>query len=510
MIRPLAVAALVALSAPAAAGCNAGATLANMSTRSATANVADALACIRAIDRAGPTLQSVIAIAGDVEAQAQTLDAAGGKRGPLHGVPILIKDNIAVKGLPTTAGSLALAANMAEVDAPLVARLRRAGAIILGKANLSEWGNIRGLGSIGGWSAIGGQTRYPYALDRSPDGSSAGSAVAVAAGIVPVAIGTETDGSIVHPASVNGIVGLKPTVGLVSTEGIIPISASQDTAGPMARTVRDAAILFDAMADPVPGRESAVAGLSPSALKGARLGVMRWVATDNPAVDRLFASALKTLTDAGAVLVELPDYRPDPAIDAAEFTVLMTELHAGLNVYLAKTPGVVRTRSLAEVIAFNARTPQETSLFGQELFERAAQMPGLDDPGYRAALALARRLARDEGIDRLVRDHDLVALVGPTSALARPIDPAGASTGVGRGSNRLPAVAGYPHLTVPMGAVRGLPVGLSFIGPATSEARLMALGHAYEFRVPKRQPPRFPATLLDDPAIASALARPLP
>lgn len=480
-----------------------------------SARVKAALECIETLDRSGPTLQSVLAVDPNAARRASQMDTTRAI-GPLWGMPILVKDNIAVAGLSTTAGSRVLSDNVAATDAPLIAQLRKNGLVILGKANLSEWGNIRGSRSIGGWSTLGGQTRYPYALDRSPDGSSSGSAVAVAAGIVPLAIGTETDGSITHPASVNGIVGLKPTVGLVSRKGIIPISSTQDTAGPMARSVRDAALLLDAMTTldpddprarkPVVRGRSYAANLRVSALDGARLGVMRWIDTGNPEVESLFRRALADLERAGAILIDLNE-APDPRIDDAEFVVLMTELKAGLDQYLAATPAAVRVKSLDDVIAANRQDQRALSLFGQQLFERAASTRGLEDPVYIEARALASRLAGEDGLDRMIAEHRLDALVGPTSALARPIDPAGASIGVGRGANRLPAVAGAPHLTVPMGQVHGLPVGLSIIGPAWSEQRLLEFGYAYEQRTHHRRAPTYPQSILDRADIAAALAR---
>lgn len=464
-------------------------------------------------------LNAVISVNEGALDLAETLDAeraAGHVRGPLHGLPILIKDNIETAELPTTAGSLALIANAPGRDAPLVARLRAAGAIILGKANLSEWANIRSSNSVSGWSAVGGLTRNPYALDRSGCGSSTGSAAAVAAGIAPAAIGTETDGSITCPAAANGVVGFKPTVGLVSRTHIIPISESQDTAGPITRSVEDAAIVLTAIAgsDPLDPRTMEAdlrrvdyrAALDAGALEGARLGVMRFATGYHPDTYAVFEQALQALRDAGAELVEIPEGPDLGAIGEAEFAVLLTELKAGLNAYLASTdPAQVPTRTLADVIAFNAATPAETALFGQEFFLMAEAAAGLDDPAYLKARDTARRLAGPEGIDRLLTEHDVVALVAPTGAPAWTIDVVDGDHFLGSAS-RLAAVAGYPHLTVPMGFVDGLPVGLSFVGAQWDDARILSLGHAFEQRTRARRPPAFLRSVEDRPEIARALA----
>ena len=461
------------------------------------------LARIRRLDTHGPRLNSVLALDPVAIDHARSMDTArrAGARGALHGLPILLKDNIESAGLPTTAGSLALKDNLPARDAPLVQRLRAAGALILGKANLSEWANFRSNHSISGWSAIGGLTRNPYALDRSACGSSSGSAAAVAAGLATAAVGTETDGSITCPASMNGVVGLKPTVGLVSRSRIVPIGASQDTAGPIARSVADAAVLLTVMAgsdpsDPATAEADAhrtdyAAVLDAKALIGARIGVLRTNAGRSRGADAVFEAALARLKAAGAVLVEVqgPDMRP---INEAEDLILHVEFKAGIDAYLATTPDSVKTRTLAELIAFNAGEPRETLLFAQETFIEAQGSPGLDDPAYIAARDTAKRLAGPEGIDRLVRENNLAALVAITNGPASVIDPVNGSVWLGSASS-LPAVAGYPHLTVPMGDVAGLPVGLSFIGSAWSEARLLSLGHAFEQLGPPRLRPTFPA-----------------
>ncbi len=474
---------------------------------------------IARLDRAGPALRSVIAADPDAAAEAAALDVERrerGVRGPLHGVPILIKDNIETAGaLATTAGSLALRDNVTERDAHVVARLRAAGAVILGKTNLSEWANIRSDASVSGWSALGGQTRNPYALDRSPCGSSSGSGAAAAASLAAAAIGTETDGSIVCPASVNGLVGVKPTLGLVSRTHIIPIALSQDTAGPMARSVADAALLLTVMAgtdpeDPATAEADArksdySKALDAGALAGKRIGVARFLAGYNAGLDAEFARALEVLKAAGATLIEIAAFPNLEAIGEAEFTVLMGALKGDLNAYLASRPRGAGVRTLAEVIAFNAATPAETALFGQTLFEKAEAHPGPADPGYQAALAKAKRLAGPEGIDALLRADALDALVAPTGGPAWRIDVVNGDHFQGSASG-LPAVAGYPHVTVPMGAVRGLPVGLSFIGPAWSEARLLALAFAFEQRTKARKPPFYAPSVEQTPAIEAALA----
>ena len=471
-------------------------------------------AALQRIEALNPRVNAVIAVDPTAMDQARALDRMRRARGPLFGMPILIKDNIETDGsLPTTAGSLALAANVTHRDAPLVARLRAAGAVIVGKTNLSEWANIRSSHSISGWSAVGGQTRNPHALDRNPCGSSSGSGAAVAAGMVPAAIGTETDGSITCPAAVNGIVGFKPTVGLVSRTHIVPISHSQDTAGPMTRTVRDAALVLNAIAgtdpaDPATAQADAhrtdfTAGLRPDALRGVRIGVMRFASgfgTDAP-----FEEALATLRAQGATLVDIDHFEGRDEIGRNELTVLLAELKHDMNAYLATLPADVRTRTLADLIAFNrAHADDELVFFGQELFEQAEATNGLD-AAYAAARATSLRLAGPEGIDRLLRDNDVVALVGPTMPPAWPIDVVNGDQISGGGAGGLAAVAGYPHLTVPMGQVRGLPVGLSFIGAKWDDARILALGYPYEQASHKRVDPTFPASIEEQPDVARHL-----
>jgi amidase len=460
---------------------------------------------IAAIDDAGPRLNAVIAVNPDALADARGLDTerrAGQPRGPLHGIPILLKDNIeSADPMPTTAGSLALAGNLPGRDAPLVARLRAAGAVILGKANLSEWANIRDGGSVSGWSAVGGLTRNPYALDRNACGSSSGSGAGAAASLAAAAIGTETDGSVVCPSSINGLVGIKPTVGLVSRTHVVPISHTQDTAGPMGRSVADVALLLTAMAgsdaaDPATReadqrRRDYVAGLDPRALEGRRVGVLRFMAGFHPETDARFVAALQQLEAAGATLVDIDAAPPGlGALGADELTILLAELKSGLDAYLATTPSAVRTRSLADVIAFNAATPAETALFGQALFERAQATGGTGDPAYLAALARAPAQAA-RILDDLLATHAVDVLVAPTTGPAWVTDLVLGDHHVGGGASSLPAIAGYPHVTVPMGLVAGLPVGLSMIGARWSEAQLLAFAYAFEQRSRARRPPRY-------------------
>jgi amidase len=472
-------------------------------------------AAIKRINALNPKLNAVIAIDPTAIEQARALDRMRRARGPIFGMPILLKDNIEAKGpLATTAGSLALKDNVTNRDAPLVANLRAAGAVIVGKANLSEWANIRDDNSISGWSAVGGQTRNPHALNRNTCGSSSGSGAAVASGMVRAAIGTETDGSIACPAAVNGIVGFKPTVGLVSRTFVVPISHSQDTPGPMTRTVRDAALVLTALAGTDPADEATAeadrrktdysAGLSAEALRGKRIGVMRFASGFG--TDPAFEEALATLRAQGATLVEIKDFSGRGEIGKNELPVLLTELKADMNAYLATTPPAVRTRTLADLIAFNkANAGQEMALFGQRNFEQAEATKGLSDPDYRKARETSLRLAGKDGIDKLLKDNDVVALVGPTMPPAWLIDAVNGDQIAGGGGGGLAAVAGYPHLTVPMGNVRGLPVGLSFIGPQWSDAMILSLGFAYELASQKRIETKFLKSIEEGPDVAPLL-----
>ncbi|RZJ43262.1 MAG: amidase [Brevundimonas sp.] len=421
--------------------------------------------------------------------------------GSVAGMPILLKDNIETADMPTTAGSLALADNAPGRDAPLVTRLRAAGAVVFGKTNLSEWANIRSSNSISGWSAVGGQTRNPYDPERTPCGSSSGSAVAVAIGLAPAAIGTETDGSITCPASVNGVVGFKPTVGLVSRTHIVPISHSQDTAGPITTTVEDAARVLTVIAgtDPLDAATAEAdsrkvdyaAALDAGSLRGARIGVMRFLLPSYSEETRAeFERSLQVMRDAGSVIVDITEPPADwRNIGTWELQVLMTELKVDLNAYLASTnPEQVRTRTLADVIAFNEAQPRETELFGQELFLRAEATTGLEDPVYLNARASSLRAAGPEGIDRMMADNQVVALTAPTTSRAWTNDREDDDNAQGSAS-RLAAVAGYPHLTVPMGFDRGMPVGMSFMAGKWEDAKVLSLGYAFEQLTQARRAP---------------------
>jgi amidase len=462
------------------------------------------------IDRSGPMLRSISDLNPDALRLADELDAErrqGRVRGPLHGIPIVIKDNIdTADKMPTTAGSLALEGASAPRDAFLVERLRAAGAVLLGKASLSEWANFRSMHSTSGWSARGGQVRNPYALDRNPCGSSSGSGVAVAANLAAAAVGTETDGSITCPGSVNGIVGIKPTLGLVSRAGVIPIAHSQDTAGPMARTVTDAAILLTAMTgrdprDPVTDRaegrlQDYAAGLDAAALKGARIGVSRAVHFGySPEADRVVEAAIAVMKAQGAVIVDPVEIPMLTRLDACEMEVLQYEFKADLNAYLAARGPTARVRTLADLIAFNRREQaREMPFFGQDLFEAAEKKGPLTSEEYRTNLANCQRWAGPEGIDAVVTTHRLDALVAPTTTPAWPIDHVNGDH-VRGASTTVAAVAGYPHLTVPAGDVTGLPVGLSFFGPAWSDARLIRLAYAFEQATRHRRAPKLLPTV---------------
>jgi amidase len=463
------------------------------------------LARIAAVDDSGPTLNAVIATFPDALDQARAMDAelrAGKYRGPLHGIPILVKDNVEVAGpVATTAGSLALAGNITNRDAPMIARLREAGAVILGKTNLSEWANIRSDNSTSGWSAVGGLTKNPHALDRNSCGSSSGSGSAAAAGLAAGTIGTETDGSITCPAGVNGVVGFKPTVGLVSRRYVVPISHSQDTAGPITRSVRDAAIMLTAMAgtdpqDPATAdadkwRGNYAAGLSIDALKGMRIGVIRAPGSDAA----LFDAAIAKLQEGGAEIIVLDASKIDrQKIGQAEFKVLLAELKADLASYLQGLPdGLVPHKSLADIIAFNkANAAKELQYFGQDTFEAADKEKGLDDPAYLEAVATSRGLATN-ALNQLFANNKVDILIAQTNG------PAWVST-LGKGdafsgpsASQLPAVAGFPHLTVPMGLSSGLPVGLSFIGPKWHDYDVLKAGFGYEQLSKARVAPQYRA-----------------
>jgi amidase len=456
---------------------------------------------INAIDRSGPRLRSIIEINPDWEAIAEALDAelrAGGSRGPLHGIPVLLKDNIDTGDrMLTTAGSLALAAAPAPRDAPLVGRLREAGMLLLGKANLSEWANFRSERSSSGWSARGGQCRNPHVLDRTPCGSSSGSAVAVAAGIAPVAVGTETDGSIICPSAANGVVGIKPAVGVISQAGIIPISRSQDSAGPHARHVRDAALLLGALAD---DPRDFTTQLDAGALRSRRLGVLREpYAGYNEHADRVYEEGLRILHELGAELV-------DPAViatseemragDAAtEYLLMQCEFKEGIESYLTTRPELA-LKDLGDLIRFNEEhADEEMPYFRQEIFVKALDCPGTESDEYRRAAAACRRLSRTDGIDKTMREGRLDALVAPSHAPAWPIDLINGDPKLG-GCTQPSAMAGYPIVTVPAGwAFDVVPLSIAFFARPGSEALLLGMAYAFEAATRARKPPAYQPTL---------------
>ena len=466
---------------------------------------------IATIDSAGPALHAIIELNPDAEAIAAERDAErkeGRVRGPLHGIPVLLKDNIdTADRMHTSAGSLALAASIPARDATVAARLREAGAVILGKTNLSEWANFRSSHSTSGWSGRGGQTRNPYALDRNPCGSSSGTGAAISADLATAGIGTETDGSIICPAAVNGLVGIKPTLGLVSRAGIVPIAHSQDTAGPMARSVADAALLLQAIVaadarDPLSAagdahRADYAKALDAGALRGARIGVVRKLAGFNTAIDALFADNVAALKNAGATIVDPVELANAGKYDDAELTVLQYEFKHDLDAYLAALPAASNVpRSLKALIAFNERErAREMPWFGQDLFEKSQARGTLADKAYRDALAKGKRLAGAEGIDATLKKYRVDALVAPSMGLAWTTDLVNGDHFTGGGSTTAPAVAGYPHVTVPAGFVHGLPVGLSFFAGAWAEPRLIGYAYAFEQATHARRPPQLRASI---------------
>ena len=468
------------------------------------------IARIGEIDRGGPSLNSVIELNPDAAAIADALDAErkkDGPRGPLHGIPVLIKDNIdSADRMATTAGSLALLDSKPSKDAFIVQKLRTAGTVILGKTNLSEWANIRSSRSTSGWSGRGGLTRNPYALDRNTSGSSSGSAAAVSAGLCPAAVGTETDGSIVSPSSVNGIVGIKPTVGLVSRSGVIPISDTQDTPGPMARTVTDAAILLGALAGPdtEDGATSAGDGntftdytrfLDPRGLSGSRIGVARFYFGFLDSVDRLIDGAIGAMREQGAVIIDLVDISSLSELGDAEITVLLYELKAGMQSYLARSRPTSPRRTLGDIIGFNEKNRKtEMPYFGQDLFMKAELKGPLTSSEYLDALAKCRRLASTEGIDAAMKKYNLDAIVAPTDGPAWPTDLVNGDHYIG-GSSTAAAVARTPSITVPAGEVFGLPVGVSFFAGAWSEPALIRMAYSFEQATKLRKSPRFLPTI---------------
>ena len=471
---------------------------------------------IAKMDRRGPTLRAVIAVNPDALAEARASDArrkAGRTLGPLDGIPVLIKDNIETSDpIATTAGSLALKDNVTHRDSPLVAKLRAAGAVILAKANLSEWANIRSSASMSGWSGVGGLVRNPYALDRTACGSSSGTGAGVAASFATAGVGTETDGSVTCPSSMNGLVGLKPTLGMISRTYVVPISHSQDTPGPMGRSVKDVAELLTVMtgsdpADPATKdadahRADFAAGLSTAALKGVRIAVLH---PDMPEVMKpVYAAALDTLKKAGAVLVDVEQPKLD-GLGEAEDLVLHTELKADLDTYLASTPATVKTRTLDQVIAFDdAHADAEMAFFGQDYFLAATKAAPLTDYEYLGARAKSLRLAGAEGIDAMLKQADATILVEPTYGIPWVSDAVTGDHFDGPSASELPAVSGYPNLTVPMGLVKGLPVGISFIAHAWQDAKLLEAGYAYEQASHARVPPTYAPTANAVPALHGA------
>ncbi|HXA17944.1 MAG TPA: amidase [Thermoanaerobaculia bacterium] len=461
---------------------------------------------IDALDKRGPAINAIIELNPEALAIADAMDherKAGHVRGPLHGTPVVIKDNIdTADRMATSAGSLALAENHAARDAFVAARLREAGAVILGKTNLSEWANFRSTHSTSGWSGRGGLTKNPYVLDRNACGSSSGTGSAIAANLAAIGIGTETDGSVVCPSSASGLVGIKPTLGLISRAGIIPIAHSQDTSGPMARTVRDAAILLGVLTgaderDPVTvssrtkGHSDYTRFLDAGGLKGARIGVARQYFGFNDATDKLMKDAIELIKSLGATIVDPANIKTNGKFDATENDVLQYEFKTDLNTYLAGAPAAVKSRTLADLIKFNEEhRAQEMPFFGQEIFEQSEKRGPLTDKKYRDALAKNHRLARTEGIDATMAKHKVDAIIAPTGGPVWATDLVNGDHFTG-GYSSASAVAGYPHITVPAGLAFGLPVGLSFFGGAWSEPALIKFAYAFEQGSKARQKPRF-------------------
>ncbi|MEO1137339.1 MAG: amidase [Pseudomonadota bacterium] len=471
------------------------------------------IARIEAVDWSGPTLQSVLALNPNAMEDARALDAkqaAGEPLGALHGVPVLLKDNIeSADPVATTAGALALKDNVTGRDSPLTAGLRAEGAIILGKTNLSQWANFRSNDSNSGWSALGGQVKNPHMLDRNPCGSSSGSGAAVAASLAAGAVGTETNGSIICPSTVNGVVGFKPTVGLVSQQYIVPISSTQDTAGPMTKTVTGAAMMLNAMATGE-AKTDYVAALDAGALDGARIGVMRFAEGSSHDTIKDFNQALEAMTAAGAVLVEIEEFAPD----AENFwgnarDVLRYEFKATLNEYLASTPDAVAPRSLDELIAFNeANAEIELALFDQSIFIESAEMNGLDDPDYAEARETVLAAAGTNGIDALLSEYNVDILVAPSGPVSPRVDAVNGDVWPAwAGAGYLAAIAGYPNITVPMGSAHGLPTGISFMASKDEDAKVLSFGYAFEQRTMARLEPQYLPNAEARPEIAEAMKR---
>ena len=468
---------------------------------------------IAEIDRSGPTLQSVLTLNTDALADAQAIDARranGEKIGPLQGIPVLVKDNINVAGkMPTTAGALALKDNYTSHDATFILSLKENGAIILGKTNLSQWANFRSNNSVSGWTALGGQVRNPHILDRTPCGSSSGSGAAMAASLAAATIGTETNGSIICPSNVNGIVGFKPTVGLVSQEGIIPISSTQDTAGPMTKTVSDAALLLGSMnreEDPL----KYINALDAGSLKGKRVGVLRFTLNTNPDLAARFDAAIKVLEAQGAELVEIEAFEAaSKTVRDSEWIVLTREFKTLLNEYLATTSENVPVKSLSELIAFNEEhAEQELSVFDQSIFVEADKTEGMDDPKYAAAVKDVTETAGVNGIDAIMKQFEVDMLVSPSGPVAALVDPVKRDVwGSWAGFGYAAAYAGYPHLSVPMGDILGVPVGLSFFGTAGADAEVLSYGYAFEQASQLRREPKYLRTAEDGEKLSKAMKR---
>ncbi len=467
-------------------------TIAQLQRYSSQSLVEKYLVRIQAIDRAGPTLRAVIETNPDAMAIAQALDRerkAKGPHGPLHGIPILIKDNIeTADGMMTTAGSLALEGSIAARDSFVAQKLRAAGAVILGKTNLSEWANFRSTHSTSGWSGRGGLTRNPYALDRNTSGSSSGSGAGTAANLCAAAVGSETDGSIVSPSAMNALVGIKPTVGLISRSGIIPISINQDTAGPMARTVADAALLLTALADKATDYTKS---LDPNGLRGARIGIARKFFGYNRDVDALMETAIAEMKRLGAVIIDPADLPTHGKFDDSEFEAMLYEFKDGIDRYLASTKPNVQVRSLDALIAFNEKnSAREMPYFGQEILLQAQKKGPLTEKAYKDALAKNRLMSRGQGIDAVLAKDKLHAIFAPAGGPAWLTDLVTGDHDIG-GSSTPAAVAGYPNITVPAGFVHGLPVGASFFGAAWSEGVLIKIASGFEAAIKGRKKPEF-------------------
>lgn len=462
---------------------------------------------IAKIDQDGPMLRSVLALNPDAMSQAKASDArraAGQDFGPMDGIPVLLKDNIeTLDPVATTAGAYALAKNITGRDSPLVAGLRAQGAVILGKTNLSQWANFRSNESVSGWTALGGQVRNPHMLDRSPCGSSSGSGVAAAASLAAGTVGTETNGSIICPSNVNGVVGFKPTVGLVSQKHIVPISASQDTAGPITKTVRGAALMLDAMDDQ---EIDYAAGLAANSLAGARVGVMRFAEGSNDDIKDRFNASLEAMRAAGAVLVEIEEFSRGDDYGQKSLSVLLYEFKAGINEYLAEAAPAVTTRNLEQLMAYNDSDPRETAVFDQDLFEAAQAKGDLTDADYLTARSDIQRATGANGIDRLMAENQLDMLVSPSGPVSSRVDPINGDVWPSwAGAGYLAAVAGYPHITVPMGDIHGIPIGFSIMAGKGQDAQVLSYGYGFEQVAGKRVAPKYLRDAGDRPELAVAM-----